>query len=1238
MQVKAEYAAKTLVFWCLFFDGEKDAVVVPFLDRKRSIPDVIAEIKLKRGRECILIDSETIVDYVVEVMNYELARAGEAGLLENDWEAGLLVNDWDLDSRTWRVLDWPTPLLDSEKEEVEACLRTLKTNSMQAHPDTDYGLMQVHPDTDYSLRVEACMLEHDALVWREFRIFTEDHLSGLYDKYNKGQVLLGKREPEVLLVGLPNNCRAQPGASLGFPTERFATDPEGWELVPTTDVSSILSDVERRITPVLDRTQLRRFRRQRLKFYDDLALLEIITEPASSDERSIAYILLKPGFALPLDSTSTPIHQVNERVAAERHGPVIRDKEQAAAYVIFFCRHVWADEEPFIVLKSKDDNAVRELTDVKAIADQLKSKDAGLARIVEPVGREVKSSGNQRAFEVDAWVLWGLDIYFVIFGVLADGSIEMTEKTEDEPIFVSARVQGDGYLPYRKLESVISEPAISITASKLASELALESKLAKESGQWTVLTGQLTGETLPVRTFHRCRFRGRVNLRLLVSDRGLSFEECVFENGLDLSGASLKGKLSIKDCLLVQRQHNELIDVAKAFSCDDLSANGLHIDGLWSNGSFSAKGVRIHGAVQLSKMMTLGGIDFGQSVIEQCLDFQDVRTGKNVDVKTSIRLYGAVIKYNYVAFRGVTLTGDLSANFLRVGTGFFLESDAARGNTIGGSIELGAANLAKLLRIRNTRVGKSIEAKGVATAEVRILGGHLQSERPEAAAEEFRTSHIGGFIDLTDANIKHDVTLVDLEVGSSRREVTGSDASLRLRNAKVGGNVRLFLEAKDAKAQGWLYAGANAGPDFAGKWRRGLDLKNAAILGDVDLSGVQCRAGGISLEEAEIQRDLHIRKRGSGHRAAATHLAMAGLKCQGAADITGLKLSAYPRPAAGRLDGAVIADRATFANKLIVADVGRFATIPGRLDLAGSTIGELAVSYNSFPLDVDEEKEVDDKNLTAEDKKELDDKNLKTHGIILNRARVDRLSVFRTSSDNEMECRYPQPIDLGFAEIKWWAFRQGEESESDKARDYKQILLGDHNKQRHTFSSIEQNLFNRGLDVEADDIHKAMRDWLQTQGNDTFFGRWKNRGRFLWDSVTRATTSPWRLLSVVVLSTLFSALCVFANPANIGPSEAGLTAHPKWRADSSPPDAEWDRWSGFWMAVRFHVPVAVLTARSAWAPANGRELTVSLPYLSWRTARLSPEDYANIVLALHCLIWPVILIIASRKFFMRLGK
>jgi len=65
--------------------------------------------------------------------------------------------------------------------------------------------------------------------------------------------------------------------------------------------------------------------------------------------------------------------------------------------------------------------------------------------------------------------------------------------------------------------------------------------------------------------------------------------------------------------------------------------------------------------------------------------------------------------------------------------------------------------------------------------------------------------------------------------------------------------------------------------------------------------------------------------------------------------------------------------------------------------------------------------------------------------------------------------------------------------------------------------------------------------------------------------------------------------------------------------------------------------------REALAPAHGRKLTVSFlhrPYATgpYATGLDQPRDYANLVLALHWLMWPVILVLWSRKFFIRLGK
>ena len=288
VQVEVVYPDKTILFWCLFFDGEPNAVVVPFLDRKTSIPDVIDLV----GPERIRIDPETIRDYVVEFINYELARGAEAGLL---------VSDLNPRSRTFLgMLDWPTPLEESDKLAIEEYL-------------SKHG-MQVHSDTDHSLVVQACMVERDALVWREFRVFTETTDEVYSGK--KGQVDQLELEPQVLLRDLPDNCRAKPGASLGIPQERFAADADGWEKIPPEDVRSIRSDLDRHIKPEvrvagdpegwelvlpmdglpicsdldqrtkpeLDSTQSVVWSRQHLACYD-LDLLKI--EPANSDEKWI---------------------------------------------------------------------------------------------------------------------------------------------------------------------------------------------------------------------------------------------------------------------------------------------------------------------------------------------------------------------------------------------------------------------------------------------------------------------------------------------------------------------------------------------------------------------------------------------------------------------------------------------------------------------------------------------------------------------------------------------------------------------------------------------------------------------------------------------------------------------------------------------------------------------------------------------------------------------------------------
>ena len=70
--------------------------------------------------------------------------------------------------------------------------------------------------------------------------------------------------------------------------------------------------------------------------------------------------------------------------------------------MVFFCRHTCGPKGPFIVLKSKDDNAIRRLDLTDANFNpwpyQFRSTDAALAAVPEAVelGRVGRHTGGRR--------------------------------------------------------------------------------------------------------------------------------------------------------------------------------------------------------------------------------------------------------------------------------------------------------------------------------------------------------------------------------------------------------------------------------------------------------------------------------------------------------------------------------------------------------------------------------------------------------------------------------------------------------------------------------------------------------------------------------------------------------------------------------------------------------------------------------------------------------------------------
>jgi hypothetical protein len=302
----------------------------------------------------------------------------------------------------------------------------------------------------------------------------------------------------------------------------------------------------------------------------------------------------------------------------------------------------------------------------------------------------------------------------------------------------------------------------------------------------------------------------------------------------------------------------------------------------------------------------------------------------------------------------------------------------------------------------------------------------------------------------------------------------------------------------------------------------------------------------------------------------------------------------------------------------------------------------------------------------AEAERDAKTRATKETGIVLEYAHVNTLTAILGKSPDGKTRLYPKPLHLRFAEIKWWNFKPSSPKDGE---DYIQLLRGDDNLQRHTFRSIEQNLFNQGQEDAADEVHKEMRRQLREQRSRRLreqhrkrlrdqhnsrkgflaplrqrFIRWVSEvwDRFMlwlsgvWDGLTASNTSPWGLVWVVAAWFLVS-LWLFYSPANVAPSAEGLAVYKSQGvpAPSHPPAGTGQFRRSIWLALRYHVPVARFTAQDEWQPAKDARMTV--PGLG-RLPLINAEDYANIVLVLHWMAWPVILLLFSRKFFRRVEK
>lgn len=787
----------------------------------------------------------------------------------------------------------------------------------------------------------------------------------------------------------------------------------------------------------------------------------------------------------------------------------------------------------------------------------------------------------------------------------------------------------------------------------LAEDLEGESEVENKS-----IVGTLTAASCTARVFRSCTFRGRVDLRGLTADGPLEFKDCVFENGIDLTGATIRGRLAFRRCTVETGGRDEPIDGVKAFSLADCKAASLQIEKLEAEPGLDATRLRLdgpldlnvirierspHGRMTLTSLDVSGlsadsfmgrdlgarlGIDLSNSVVNQSIRITGCNSGEG-----GIDLHGTIVKHNYVHLKNIQIAGDLDAHHLRVGTMFGIESFEEKPCEIGGRINLERSDISQLLLIRNIIVGKNIDARGLSAGDVLIM----------RSPTDPLTSAIGGQIKLSDTKIRHDVQLFGLTLGTDYQRARGSRHSLIMRNAEIGGNVTLNNRPEDEES-----VASRRAEWYSISCDRGVDFSYSRIGANADLSLVRCDRGPILLNDAKIGHNLRICRHDK--KAQAQWLEMNSLDCRGEVDLTGLTLAKADGedPCVGHLDArfANIAKGLHVAadghkDKAGVWKGGDFAEIPGHLDLTGCNLKELTVSVDSF---------LDD-SPSSED-------NLELRGIILAQAQIGKLTAILGPElgGKNKEKRYPRPIDLSHSDINWWVFSTNGRTDSDNAQDYLQLLEGDTIRQRHTYRSIEQNLINRGHEDAADMIHRAMAKWAsedrdkrvreddrtERKEGRKWVPRLKRSLKLTWYGVCRLAseltdwgTTPWRLFWSVAFWVLVSSL-LFSIKTNIAPSASGLSSKKGVLFAYQPPTKEqWHGISGFWMALRYHLPVAVLATREDWQPSDSRlriwtNIESPLP--------VSAEDYANFVLALHWIIWPILLYQFSRKIFRRSEK
>lgn len=730
----------------------------------------------------------------------------------------------------------------------------------------------------------------------------------------------------------------------------------------------------------------------------------------------------------------------------------------------------------------------------------------------------------------------------------------------------------------------------------------------------------LTGLRCPARAaLNRAVVEGDLNLGggEVGPPRGPTLEP-EWNTALDLQATRLGGHLD-----LVSSSPYVQLPVDLDWRDVEPAVPGISTPATVVRGTLDARGMNVGGEVFLGGLRCEGRLDFENAVLGASLNGSSSagRPGRlivlgNFDLQRS-QIAGTVLLGGMWVGRALDLANARVATAVFVRTALFrgtrLPPAVVRGDVVlsgvkAGDVEFEGSDLGNVVMATGS-VGRLFLQAGVEEGE----GGSVI--RPCTAAS----------VALSEVQVEKGIAFTGLRV----RSWTGADGTrgggfIQLQNVRCGGDLTVGRGphpplTDPPEVDRWL-GGALPAPRAHRTVLEGdLRVDNFKGEGKVSLANTWV-AGGVRIRNSRVEGSLdcgplvsEAEDGGNGASLRCSHLDLEMTRCGGDADLSGIQVAGEGPDSSVLARQLVVEGRLLFSRPraewkdvdLIPSDPAERwdAVIEGRLDLSVAEASHLVLSGSSFQS-----------------------QNARV-GISLERGRFRRLHVIEP---------WPFRHDLSDVKVERWQI---------PTRHLLTFLDRSNPFRRSTYVEVERVLRNEAQEAEADRVYRGMR---RRAIREEVAAR-KERGgiprdplgylartwgsRFLGFAYGWGTLY-WLPMLFVALPTFLLSWGIFADQRNIeatppGVLSRGLTlAGGPVRPESV--GAPWGPSDGAWMALRFHVPVVPVGARSLWEPTRDAAV-LRRPGGGDLTLPFSAEGYAFSILLLHWIVWPLFLYGLGRK-------